>query len=434
VDEKALKGPFNELKLQAALKRAEPIHGVADGGGLVFSITKSGYAGWTFRYRAKGRRREMTLAAYPALTLSDARKWARKLSVQVAEGKDPGAIKQAEKQQDQERPETVAELCQTYLDEVVKAGPGRKGMKHPKIPESRIRNHIIPTIGKIPVVDVTPVDIRKAFTHGLVRSEKQPDGTVKTYTTPTISNDVLQLLKQMFEHACLVYGLENNPALRYRPKHAGGTEGHRSRWLTEDEIRKLFAAMPACATFGRQNELTIKLLLLLACRKTELTAAAWSEMDLDGAVWHLPAARTKTSTAINIPLPTLAVVWLRELKETAGDSLWVFPARRRSAKQRHQTISPDTLNAAMAKVDHGLAPFVLHDLRRTARTHLSRLGFAQDVLEKILNHNPGGIRGVYDQYDWLDERRVAMDAWADKLQSLEPDRGPNVVSIRSAAA
>ena len=135
-----------------------------------------------------------------------------------------------------------------------------------------------------------------------------------------------------------------------------------------------------------ENQLTVKLLLLLAVRKQELTTARWTEFDLDRAIWRLPSERTKTEVTIDIPLSTSAIMCLRELRRLSEGSEWVLPARK--AQQRMLPhIHENTLNVALAKVKPlmpGIEPFCIHDFRRTAWTHLAALGVEAYTAERCL--------------------------------------------------
>lgn len=176
--------------------------------------------------------------------------------------------------------------------------------------------------------------------------------------------------------------------------------------------------------------LAIKLLLALCVRKGELLAARWEEFDLDGdgkhgSVWHLPAERTKTGVGLNIPLVPAVVEWLKALHLMAG-SAYVFPQRRRDHRQRVPHVGLDTLNVALTRVKHGLKPFTLHDLRRTARTHLAALGVRREVAERCLGHKIRGVEGTYDRHDYFEERRQALEQWTALL--LDAERGDRKVT------
>lgn len=132
--------------------------------------------------------------------------------------------------------------------------------------------------------------------------------------------------------------------------------------------------------------------------------AQWEEFDLEGRtlqgpVWHLPGARTKTGEPLDIPLVPQVVEWLERLKVIGSGSAWVFPRRRYDRQAQIQHASGNTLNAALLRVDHGINHFTVHDLRRTARTHLAALGIRREVAEKCLGHKLRGVEGTYDRYD-----------------------------------
>ncbi len=140
-------------------------------------------------------------------------------------------------------------------------------------------------------------------------------------------------------------------------------------------------------------------------------AAKWQEFDFDTALWHIPQERSKTGRGISVPLASVVIEWLKELQIRAYGSDFVFPNRRASKRFGH--ISPDTINAAIQKlfreekmpVEH----FTVHDLRRTCRSLLAEAGVAGHVAERCLNHKLKGVEGIYDRYDYLDERREALD-------------------------
>ena len=105
-------------------------------------------------------------------------------------------------------------------------------------------------------------------------------------------------------------------------------------------------------------------------------------------------------------MPSLAVEWLRELERLAGGSKWVLPARKMQDRMLPH-IAESTLSVALAKIKHELVPFTIHDLRRTARTHLEALGVAPHIAERCLNHKIKGIEGIYNRHDYFDERIAA---------------------------
>jgi integrase len=273
---------------------------------------------------------------------------------------------------------------------------------------SRIERDIKPHLGSLAVEDVKPLHIDALLQAIVARG------------APTTANDVLRWVKRMFDYAVKRHLVEQNPAAAFDLADAGGTEKPRERALSLDELGRLFVAMELVEGISRENELTVKLLLLLGVRKMELCVARWDEFTLDVPVplWRLPGSRTKTGIAIDIPLPPLAVAWLVELKRLACSSAWVLPARKMQNRMLPH-VAESTIGVALAKVNRGLPPFTVHDFRRYARTHLAALNIPRHVAESCLNYKIGGIEGVYNRHDYFEERRAALNAWANLLAQVE---------------
>lgn len=396
-------GALTDVQLRAWVKAGKPIAGKSDGGGLTFTLSKSGAAAWVLRYRLAGKQRELTLGRYPDMTLTKARELAAQKRVEVQQSIDVAAIKQR-KLSELKQAGTVAELAELWLDHAI-----RKKHKHPKVTERVIERDIIPALGKKAPKEVTRGEVTRLL------------AKIKASGRPTIANDVLRYLRAMLDYGLSMDMIEKNPTDGIQLQHAGGKEEARSRALSRAEIAELFKAMrQAGPSFTRENELAVKLLLVLGCRKMELLAAQWSEIDLDGALWRIPAARTKTGENRELPLPKAAVKWLRELHTRACNSEHVFPARRESKRFPH--VSPDTLNAAMKGLGHGLEHFTVHDLRRTARSLMADLGVAFDVAEKILGHKLPGVAAVYDRGNSTERQRKALEKLAALIVELEAER------------
>lgn len=160
----------------------------------------------------------------------------------------------------------------------------------------------------------------------------------------------------------------------------------------------------------------IRLLLLLGQREMEVVGMRWADLDLDGALWSQPPERTKAGRAVLVPLPPAAVDILRALPRKSPDQPTVFVGKPRGAQGGRQTRS--IVAHAKQRLDlmmPDLAAWRIHDLRRTVRTGLSRLRVPPHIAELVLGHAVRGVQRVYDQYDYLDERREALTRWAEHL-------------------
>ena len=412
-------GKLTDMQIRNWIKAGERFEGRSDGDGLLL-VWRKDYAVpvWKLRYSFAGKARIMTLGSFSDLPLAKAREAARELRAKVSLGHDVAGEKQERKAAAVAKIEeaklalpTVKDLAEEFYTRMIL---GR--VKHPQIVRARIDNDIGPTIGHIPLVELKPMDVDRMIQAAIARG------------APTIATDALRYLKRMYDFAIKRHYVQFNPAAPFNPNDAGGQEKPRERALSLDELRALLAAMKTAKGFSIQNELTVKLLLLLAVRKQELCQAPWSEFDLPGAVWHLPGERTKTGEAIDIPLPPMALDCLQHLHQLAAGSDWVLPARRMDTRLVPY-IDGGTINVALGKVKHGIEHFTVHDFRRTARTHLAALGIAPHVAERCLNHKLTGVEGIYNRYDYFEERKAALNTWANLLDSLERD-DTNVVPIR----
>ena len=306
------------------------------------------------------------------------------------------------------------ELAEDWYETEIKGGR----LKHPAVPRRYLDKYMLPEFGDTVPADITPAMAARL----LARVGKK---------APTAANDLLRHMRRVFRFAVRRHLMASSPVADFNLSDAGGQESARQRDLSRDELERLFKALRDSPRFGGTNLLTIKLLLALGVRKGELLGAKWNEFDLDGAtdlgpVWRLPAKRTKTAAPLSIPLVPSVVGWLKALREVACGSEFVLPKRRRDRRQRALHVGIDTLNAALAGVDHGLDEFTIHDLRRTMRTHLSSLGIRSEVAERCLNHKLPGLQGVYNTHDYFAERKAALETWTALL--LEIERGERKVA------
>jgi integrase len=413
-------GKLTDLQIREWMRKGERFSAKADGDGLYISFRPSdAIPRWLFRYRFGGKARVLDFGTYASVSLADGRRTAKDMKARVQLGYDPAEEKQERKRVavakiEAKRTEiSMGDLADMYFTDQIL---GR--WKHPNIVRSRIENDIKPNIGRLSIAEVRPSHI---------------DAMLKTIVkrgAPTMANDVLRWTKRIFDYGIKRELATNNPATVFTLSDAGGTEESRDRWLTRDELKQLFEAMRTARGWNRQNTLTVKLLLLLAVRKGELIAAPVAEFDLEAALWHLPAERTKTDAAIDIPLPAAAVAALRELIDGGEGSAWLLPARKMQSRMIPY-IDLNTITAALNKsikpLMKDLPNFTVHDFRRTARTHLEALGVDWRVAERCLNHKIKGVEGIYNRHDFLNERREALNKWAVLLDQLE--RGEDVDNV-----
>ncbi len=380
---------------------------LGDGDGLYLRKQTGNNASWVLRYRHGGRQRWLTLGNFPDMSLATARTEARQARVLLDQQQDPMRVRRAAKAEERQRG-SFAELCEDWFHREI----ADRGIKHPEAPRRYLDNYLIPKFGRMPAVEVTASDIARMIDTVKVRA-------------PTAANDLLRFTRRIFAFGVRRRIVPSNPAADFSPRlDGGGTERARDRALSLDELAQLFEKIRETETFGGDNLLAMKLLLALCVRKGELLCARWEEFDLEGRsksgpVWYLPASRTKTGEPLNVPLVPTVVEWLKVLQAVGAGSEYVFPKRRLDHRERVPHVGTDTLNVAMTRVKHGLPHFTLHDLRRTARTHLAALGVRSEVAERCLGHKLRGIEGTYNRHDYFDERRVALEQWTRLVTQAE---------------
>jgi len=396
------------------------------GGGLIFfakeTSARQGQASWILRYRLGGRRREKVLGRYPDISLKEARELARGNRAQIQQGVDVGAQKRLEKLKALEM-EDVRGLGQLWYERFI-----LKKIKNPAVVERVLRRHVYPVIGKLAINVVRPHHIDGVLTK------------IVEAGAPTVANDAMRYLFRMFHFAAKRRWTESNPVAGFDITDAGGTETPRERWLSFEDLTTLAQDMRKTVNFGRNNELAVWLLLALCVRKMELLSAKSADFDIERGLWKLQPSRTKTRSYIEIPLAPQVIAWLEEARIFACGSEYLFPARRliRMKNGQHRTnrfehVGPDTLNVALKRLPlKGIEHFTVHDMRRTARTHLGALGVDPFVAERALNHKLRGTQGIYDRHDYLPQRRQALHQWAELLGAISrgepaafhPDQAP----------
>lgn len=402
-----MKKKISDVQLKAWVRKGEPLSAQAVGGGLYFRIHTSGSPQFYFRYRFGGKAKWYFLGNYPDTTLAQAKDDARECRVNVKKGIDPSLEKARQKAADLAA-KTFNEIADDWYEREIASR-----YQHPEVVERVLRNWLKPKLGKLPIAEISAAHADEAL-QDIVRGG-----------APTVANDALRYLNRIFKFAKKRHVIAVNPVADFDPMDAGGAERARTRALSEEELRVLLSAIQKSESFGRVNELAVMLLLVLCVRKMELLAAKWEAFDMDEKVWRLE--ENKTASAITIPLPDAVIDWLSELKVLACGSEYLFPARKITVQRRFPHVGPDTLNTALHDLEHGLERFSVHDLRRTARTHLARLGVRSEVAERCLNHKLKGIEGVYNQHDYIDERRRALELWAAEIESLSKPNSSVVV-------
>ncbi len=415
-------------------------------------------------------------------SLADVRTKARQAITALTQGTDPKEKAEAARRAEEEKLEeqrreqerrtkgTFAAVAEDFISKHVKA------LSTADEVEAAFRREFVGRWGANPVGDVTRRDVMDYLAE------------IKSAGSAHRSYRLFSYLRKFYAWAIAeeCYGLIASPCDRMNIKQKIGERKPRQRTLADSEIRLVWAGSEVIgAPFGH----LAKFLLLTAQRRDEAADMTWPEVDLDQALWTIPAERMKADAAHLVPLAPEAVSLLRDIKKIQNaERLAKLEALAEQAKERKGAGSPDH-KAALAAVaaerrrpspkgdyvfttTDGLKPVVgfskakarldqkiieieqkrivkeggrpeeaqiaawrLHDLRRTARTRFSAIPSQDIVRELAISHTQSGLHKVYDLYSYIDERRALFEAWARRLMAIvSPDNSGKIVDLNARRA
>lgn len=367
--------------------------------GFALRVTANNARAFVLTYSVDGRQRRLTIGAWPAWTATAARERAKELRRQVDNGADP----LAQRRERREAP-TVEELANEYLQ---RHAPK---LKSGKILREYLVRDVLPLWGKTKAMDIQRRDV-------IALVER------KAAHTPVAGNMLLGIVRGLFNWAIEKDIMQQNPAFRVKPP---APKVARDRWLNEQEIRQFWARLDS-AKMEPQCRAALRLILITAQRSGEVLSAEWSEIDIDAVRWTIPASKAKNGLQHSVPLQSLAIEEITKLERKG----WLIPSRY-TGKDTHTTVA-GLSNALAANQDHfGLSRFTPHDLRRTAATHLARIGVPRFIVGQVLNHVEKGVTAVYDRHSYDAEKKAALEKWERELRRiLGIPSGARVVEIAS---
>ena len=388
-----------------------------DGGarGLSARCSTLGGVTWCFTYTSPvtRKRRRLTIGTYPSWALADARTTALELRRAVEAGRDPIDDARAKA-----RRMTVAQLAERYFNVIAKTHRDYLRVRR------SIERDVLPAVGPRPAEDVKRRDVI-AIVDGIAQRG-----------APVHANRVRSMISAMWSWAISedVLDVEVNPAsnIKSRIEERAGT-----RWLSAAEIKSLAPHLEALPPAKRD---ALKLILFTGQRPGEVAGMRTSEVDLDKGVWTIPAERSKNKREHVVPLVGEARAIVVHLIENAredeldrhGNRLFLVRARGL------RPLQVNNLNWALRSALHaaGITAAKPHDLRRTALSHLGRLGISPIIIGHVANHvsvtKNTVTSAVYIRHDYLAEKRHALSAWDNELNHLlrGDDNRDNVVVLR----
>jgi integrase len=401
------KAGFTVKTIEALKPRGEPYELRDDAEpGLYVVVFPSGARSFVWRYRFHNRSKKLTLGP---VSLAEARRRAQEARHLRDDGIDPSAAKQEtkaakkaaheaklaakdSKAQPQTPPDDVGHVISQFIERYAK--PNTRDWRETE----RLLKRNVETVWPGRRLS----EISRADVHALLDGMRDRGAAVS-------ANRTFAQLRKLCGWAIERGLIEQNPCAGIRKPTA---ETPRDRTLSISELRRVIAA---ARTLGWPFGPIVELLALTGQRRDEIGGMTWTEINQSERAWTLPAARAKNRREHTLPLAP-RVVEIIESVPRFEESPFLFSAGKNPPSG--WSVAKRRLELALAADGGALAPWVLHDLRRSVASGMASIGVPLQVVERILNHvsgSFGGVVGVYQRYSYADEMREALEKWATKL-------------------
>jgi integrase len=298
-------------------------------------------------------------------------------------------------------PETFAKVAENWFKREVE-GKGHRSARKVRL---RLDKHILPALGGRNFTSIRRGDVAKLL------------DDIEDNSGPVAADKVLAAISTI----CNWYATRNDnyssPIVKGM-RRSSPKERARDRILDDDELRAVWRAAEANGTFGAM----VRVLLLTGQRREKVASMKWDDVGVDGT-WRIPAEDREKGNAGDLVLPEMALAIIKAQPRFV-DNPFVFAGRSGSYRTGHSG-AKSALDARVPEVQ----PWVLHDLRRTARSLMARAGVRPDIAERVLGHSIQGVQGTYDRHSYRTEKAHALKALASLIERIL--RGPvdNVVPL-----
>jgi len=414
--------PLTDSSIKSA-KPQEKEYKIFDGGGLNLLITPSGGKLWRLKYSFDGKCKQLSFGAYPAVTLSDARRHREDAKKLLANGCDPGEIKKATALAKRAVSENSFELVARRWHAIMVP---RWAASHAKTTLSRLERDVFPWLGSKAVEEIKLTDVKSVLHRIEARS-------------PESARRIWVSLCMLFRY-CVADGMiDRSPLEGLKPRDVLTTEPMGGHFAAITDPKELAVLMRLIDSFKGSH--VVKCALQLAPmtfqRPGDLRQMEWADISFEQAEWNIPIVKMKLTQkekikrkgeAHCVPLSAQATKILQDLQPLTGHSQYVFPGHRTHLKP----LSEAALTAALHRLGYK-DTMSWHGFRATARTILDEvLGFRPDYIEHQLAHAVRDTLGrAYNRTSHLPERRKMMQVWSDYLEEIKA--GGQVISFRRRA-
>lgn len=390
---------LTQLKITSAKPMGKP-YNLADGQGLVLIVQTTGSKLWRFRYRYGGVQKTLHLGPWPTISLADAREKCREARKTITAGLDPVLEKKRAKITAKFAVATT--FKEVALEWVAKCE--REGRADVTLDKIRwLLGMAYPLIGTLPINSITPAEtlavLRKVETKGRYESARR----------------MRSVLSRIFRYGIATARCDRDVAADLRGALTTPTTTHHAAITDPREVGILLKTMETY-TGQAVTRIAMRLSPHLFVRPGELRQAEWSEIDVDKAIWSIPAERMKMRRPHKVPLSRQVLEMLEELREITGHRQHLFPCMGRPRKP----MSENGVNQALRRLGYESGEMTAHGFRAMAATLLNEMGrWHPDAIERQLAHQEmSSVRRAYARGEYWDERVAMMQHWSDYLDDL----------------
>lgn len=373
-------------------KPKEKLYRLNDFNGLYLEVKPNGKKAWRYRFKLNGKSSMFAIGEYPAVKLVEAREKCEEARRLVSEGVNPVQARQLDKiRRVNEASNTFELIAKEWLqikDWVAITKKRRLDM---------LERVVFPTIGKLPIREVTPYHILKILQDTANRG------------APTVAAEARRTISSVFELAAATLRADSDPVWPVRKALPANKTQHKQA-LCPQQIGALLGSFDNSRGTYQVNYCMWLMWWTLA-RPVEATEAEWSEFNLGKSLWIIPPARMKSGREHVIPLPSQAVRMLTTLYGLTGHRKHLFPGR----DNPHGPMTSHSLRQLLKSLGWS-GIYSPHATRTTGSTRLNEIGYSPDAIEAQLAHaDTNNVRRTYNHAIYLDERTIMMQEWADKL-------------------
>lgn len=394
--------PLTDVAIRKAKPKEKP-YKMADMLGLFMLVQPSGQKLWRMKYRFKGTEKKLTIGTYPHVGLKDARKRRDDAKDILGEGKDPSF----ERKREQLRVNALAENTFTNIANEFCAKRRRDGDKAWAASTAARCEYLLSlldsSIGKMPIHEIEPIDalaaIRKIEKRGKLESARR----------------TLQLASAVFRYAIATARLKSDPTRDLRGALTVPTVTHYGAVTDASKVGALLRSIDAYEGMGMVRW-ALQLAPHVFVRPGELRHSRWEEIDLDAALWIIPAEKMKMRKPHHVPFSRQSIGILEEIRSITGPFGYLFP----SVRSRTRPMSDNTLNAALRRLGYTTNEMTAHGFRAMASTLLNESGeWSSDAIERALAHGDSDkVRAAYHRGAHWRERVAMAQWWSDLLDSF----------------